>query len=365
MKERLYTQKIAEAIPVYRIITLVGSHGAGKTAVFDNFRLQLPDNKTFYISSKKQLNRFLSHSRTELRRISKMYDYLAIDVNTKILEPELNTIVNSFSKKIIITLSYDYNSTKINHGQDIKKIYIHPYTLKELYPKFDDAKEHINEHLIYGFYPAVLEQKSKKDKIFTLSDILELNLKDEVPQFLELDYKKLLELLKFLALNIGKNISYQAFAKNTGLEKNQVKQYLEFLERRMIIFTMRSFSRSLPKEMSKAQKFYFWDTGVRNLLVNSFDDINIRRDFEQIWENFCISERLKRNALLLYNAKSFFWKTYDQKEIPYIEENYGFLFAYAFSWKHEPNNYPRQFINAYSNAVYSIINLEKLWDFLS
>ncbi len=366
MERQYYKNKILDLLPAHRVIALVGSHGAGKTSVLNSVLSELPEDKVFIINKKKELNKFLSSPRIELRKLSKNYDYLVVDTDTKLFENDINQIINSFSKKIFLVLTYDITSNKINNNQEFEKLYIHPFTLKELYKKFDEAKPKINYHLIYGFYPQVLEAKDKKEKIFTLSDILEANLKDEVADHLGLEFKILLNVLKFLALNVGKNLSFQALTTNLNLDKTQVRHYLNFLERRFIIFTMKSFSRSLPKEMSKAQKFYFWDTGIRNLLVNSFDEINLRNDFEQIWENFCISERLKRNHIMFYNAKNFFWKTYDHKEIPYLEENYGFLFAYTFSWKKtKTSSYPRQFINAYQNAVYSVINIDKLWDFLS
>ncbi len=364
MKKRILEAQILNALNSVRILLLIGSHRAGKTAVINSVTEQLPKEKTLKITENSRVKHLIGLPKVEINKLVKQYDYLIVDSPTKLSETEINYLSRIFPKKIIIATSLKVNFRKIDN-KDLQVFIIHPFSIKELYSDFQEAKENIAQHMVYGSYPEVLEAKDKKDKIFMLSDILETNLKNTVTQALNLEFGKLVKILKFLAQNIGQNLSFPVLITNLEMDKSEIKRYLEFLEQRFIIFTMRSFSRSLPKEMSKAQKFYFWDMGVRNLLINNFDDINTRRDIDQVWENFCISERLKRNHSLNYQADNYFWKTYDHKEIPYVEESHGFLFAYSFIWKKSPTHYPRQFLNAYSNSVFSVINLEKLWDFIS
>src|SRR5208283_5378834 len=115
---------------------------------------------------------------------------------------------------------------------------------------------------------------------------------------------------------------------------------------------LHSFSRNLRKELGKRDKIYFYDVGVRNSLIQNYNTLDNRTDVGALWENFCIIERLKYNQANHKFVNSYFWRTYDQKEIDYIEEHSGQLDGYEFKWGSETKKYkpPKTFIDAYENA---------------
>ncbi len=364
MSRNQLIDKIVQDLSIFRFVVLVGSSYVGKSALIAEMQKKYPGNQFYLIDGCEKFKRFITKERSKLRALGLKFNYLILDNCDYFNWQDLEILYQIFNRNILVTTSMMVSPKKTNNNK-IKINTMYPYSIKEMYSNFDEARKNLEKHMIYGSYPDVLASEDKKEKIFKLSEILEKNLKNEAATSMNLQFNKMVEVLKYFAANVGKNLSYPTLIKALGIEKYELKRYIEFLEKHLIIFTLKSFSRSLPKEMSKAQKFYFWDNGIRNLLINNFNDFSLRNDIEQIWENFCISERLKRNNNYNFEASKYFWKTYDNKEISYLEETYGYLFAYTFSWKKTPDSYPRQFLNAYPNSVFAIVSPEKFWDFVS
>ena len=153
-------------------------------------------------------------------------------------------------------------------------------------------------------------------------------------------------------------------AVKLGVSKLTIEKYVDILEQCFIVFKLNSFSRNLRNELSKAVKVYFYDLGIRNALINNFNPLNLRGDEGVIWENFCIAERLKHNHYNNVYANMYFWRTYDQKEIDYIEEREGKLFAYEFKWSEEKGKKPKQFLEEYKNSEFETINRKNYPKFL-
>jgi predicted AAA+ superfamily ATPase len=138
-----------------------------------------------------------------------------------------------------------------------------------------------------------------------------------------------------------------------------VEKYITMLEQSFVLYRLSSFSRNLRSELSKSRKIYFYDNGIRNALIGNFTSIETRTDAGALWENFLISERLK----LVHNnerwVQRFFWRTTEQQEIDYIEEEEGKLSAFEFKWnKNSKAKIPKTFSDAYPNAPTTVISPE-------
>ena len=131
-----------------------------------------------------------------------------------------------------------------------------------------------------------------------------------------------------------------------------------------VIFKLEGFSKNLRKEVSKSKKYYFYDLGIRNAIINNFNLLNVRDDIGRLWENYIISERIKKQEYERIQVNNYFWRTYTQKEIDFIEEREGKLFAYEIKWNREKVSFPKDFINIYPNARFEIINRENYLKFI-
>ena len=137
------------------------------------------------------------------------------------------------------------------------------------------------------------------------------------------------------------------------------------MEKTFVIFSVMGFSRNLRKEYTKTPRYYFWDNGVRNVIISNFNAPNIRDDVGQLWENYCVSERRKRNAYQNLSANYYYWRTYDKKEIDSVEEREGKLYGYEMKWGKAHLKIPKEFLSVYKASTYQRVDKQNYLDFIT
>jgi predicted AAA+ superfamily ATPase len=169
-----------------------------------------------------------------------------------------------------------------------------------------------------------------------------------------------------LAFQVGSQVSYSELGQICGLDNKTVEKYIMLLEQAYVIFRLSSFSRNLRSELKFSKKIYFYDNGIRNTLISNFNSIELRQDVGALWENFLIAERMKRNSYAKYYAQTYFWRTQEQKEIDFIEEYNGKLYAFEFKWNiKKTTKIPSCFSKTYPDAQFQCITPENYWEFLT
>jgi len=221
--------------------------------------------------------------------------------------------------------------------------------------------------LIYGSYPEVVLCGDDQLRQRYLKEIISSYLYKDILELEGLRHSdKLVRLLQLLAFQIGKEVSLTELGTQLGLSKNTVDRYLDLLEKAFVIYKLRGFSRNLRKEVSKSPRYYFYDIGIRNALIQNFNLLNLRNDTGEIWENYLVMERLKKQEYTGLSGANYFWRTYDQKEVDWIEEREGRLFAYEFKWKPTAKlRPPNSFIKAYPGARFERVDSENYLKFIA
>ena len=218
--------------------------------------------------------------------------------------------------------------------------------------------------LIYGFYPDVVNHPGNEKEILKqLSDSYlykDLLMIDQIKK-----PSALVKLLQALALQIGSQVSYHELAQICGLDGKTIEKYMMLLEQSYIIFRLTSFSRNQRNELKKSRKVYFFDNGIRNSLIANFEQIENRTDIGALWENFLVSERVKYLAYQQKWVNNWYWRTTEQQEIDYVEEENGQLSAYEFKWNPKAKgSIPNSFKKTYPTATINIIHRENFEQFL-
>ena len=223
----------------------------------------------------------------------------------------------------------------------------------------------IPHRMIYGYYPEVVNNPGSETAI--LKELSDSFLYKDILSFENINKPdKIVRLLKALAFQIGSQVSYNEVGQMVGLDSKTVERYVDILEKSFIIFRLGSFSRNLRNELKSSRKIYFWDLGIRNLLIGNLAQVENRTDVGPLWENYAISERLKHNFYHSSIAQSFFWRTQQQKEIDYLEEENGQLCAYEFKWNDKKSGVrvPESFAKAYPEASFQVITPKNIDEFL-
>jgi predicted AAA+ superfamily ATPase len=172
------------------------------------------------------------------------------------------------------------------------------------------------------------------------------------------------KILQALALQVGSEVSYNEIAQLVGVDKNTVNTYIDLLEKSFVIFKLNSFSKNIRNEIKANKKIYFYDNGVRNMIIGNFNHLALRQDKGALWENFMIAERMKHLAYSQSAAKAYFWRTTTQQEIDYIETNADAVSAFEFKWTSTKKaKLPKSFIEAYQ-PIFMVVNQENFREFL-
>lgn len=235
--------------------------------------------------------------------------------------------------------------------------YLFPVSLSELLAG-ETIKERVFQQklsglLVYGTYPNAITAENDQDRAEFLRELVDSYLLRDILTYQEVKGSRvLLQLLVLLAYQIGGEVSQTELGSSLGIDKNTVARYLDLLEKSYIIFRLGGFSRNLRSEVTKTAKYYFYDVGVRNAVINNFNPLEIRNDVGQLWENFIIVERLKARTYNKIYANQYFWRTWKQNEIDLIEEREGQLFGYEMKWKNKTVSAPKEWQEAYPEGAH-------------
>jgi len=357
-----------------KIIVLYGARQVGKTTLIKTLLKNKFKNVLEVNADQKRYQDVLSS--TDLNQLTRLvagYNLLFIDEAQRIPNIGLNLKIihdNIPDLKIIATGSSSFELTnKISEpltGRTWTYI-LYPISIlewKELLNPFE-IDEKLPEYLTYGMYPEIFSYQNELDKMDYLKELINSFLYKDLLELSQIKNSgKIYDLLRLLAFQIGSLVSYSELGKKLGLSTDTVISYIDLLEKVFVIYRMPGFSKNLSKEITKNKKIYFFDVGVRNALIEDFSLPDRRQNIGHLWENFIISERIKRNNYLRAHLNSFFWRTYTGAELDYVEQGSGKLSGVEIKWGNRLAKAPKTWLDAYKKADFKTINLENYQDFV-
>lgn len=365
---------IEDSIEKNKVVIVYGPRQVGKTTLVNDFLSRT--SLKYKMFSGDQLDFANSFGKCELELIKKLLgdtQLLVIDEAQKIenIGRAIKLVVDSIPGIYVIATgssSFDLaNATDEPLTGRKNLVTLYPIAMMELcqiHTQYELDKN-LSEYLIYGTYPNIITYKTNDQKQNRIIEIKDAYLIKDVLEFHGIKKSQVvINLLKLLAFQLGSEVSTTELGSSLGLDRKTVMRYLELLEKSFVIFRLNGFSRNLRKEVNKMGKYYFYDLGIRNALISNFNDLDSRDDIGQLWENFLMIERIKRNSYKKLSINYYFWRTYDQKEIDLIEERGGKLYGYEFKWSESKVKPPQDWLKTYKNASYEVINAKNYFDFV-
>jgi predicted AAA+ superfamily ATPase len=374
MLKRYYTSKIQNYLASGKVLVIYGPRRVGKTTLVNDFLSKYKGRVYTSTGENIQLRNILESSDfSKIIPFFKNYDLIVIDEAQKIdnVGQGLKIVVDQIPEiQVIATGSSSFDlSNKIGEPlvgrQKILKLY--PLSAIELDDNFGSSyiQENLENLMIFGSYPEIITGSSFDEKIEFLHQIRDSYLYKDLLELERIrNSKKILDLLRLIAFQIGQEVSLQEIGKNLGLSKNTVAKYLDLLEKSFVLINIRGFSRNLRKEITKTSRYYYYDNGIRNAVIGNFNFLNSRNDQGQLWENFLFIERLKKQHYHKIYSNNFFWRTWDQKEIDMVEEREGKLYGYEFKYRKKRVKPPKDWIEAYENTSFEVISQDNYLNFI-
>ena len=358
-----------------KVLVIYGPRRVGKTTLLQNYLAHTPlkykldsgDNiRTQQILSAQDFNQILDYCAG--------YDLVAIDEAQGIpnIGMALKIMVDQIPGIQVIATGSSSFDLAGQVGEPLtgrkRTLTLYPISQMELTSlnNRQELRQHLEEFLVYGSYPEVIQASSSRSKAEIITEIANAYLLKDILAFERVrSSKTLLNLLQLLAFQISSQVSLNELAMQIGVDVKTIQRHLDLLEKTFVIFRLGGFSRNLRQEITSKAKYYFFDNGIRNALIAQFNRLELRNDAGLLWENFCMIERIKQRAYIPIYGNTFFWRTYAGQEIDLVEEREGRLFGYELKWsENKPIFPPKDWLKGYPNAEFTVVNPSNYLDFL-
>lgn len=374
MIPRLY-EPLDRFLQPNKVLVLYGPRQVGKTTLLQNFlagtslkyKLDSGDNiRTQHLLSSLDFSQILPYVEG--------YELLAIDEAREIPEigKALKIIVDQVPGIRVIATGSSSFELAGQTGEPLtgrkRTLSLYPLAQAELLSRYNrfELREHLEDFLIYGTYPEVIEATTRDAKITAITEITNSYLLKDLLAFDRVRNSRILvDLLRLLAFQVGSEVSLNELSRQLSVDVKTLHRYLDLLEKAFVLFRLVGFSCNLRNEVTSKAKYYFFDNGIRNALIAQFNRLDQRNDIGALWENFMMIERLKAREYQSILANVYFWRTYDQQEIDLIEEREGKLFGVEFKWSAKKSvSPPKAWLEAYPNSEFTIIHSENYLEFV-
>ncbi len=373
---RNYMDKIPALIKPGRVLVLYGPRRVGKTFLLKQF-LENYKGKVFTGVGEDRLVREIleSESVQKIQSSFSGYDLIVLDEAQKVKDvgTGLKLVADHLPDAAVIATGSSSFDLAGLVGEPLtgrkQTLVLYPLSVMELKAQFGPMKpqELLEELLLYGAYPETLTLENVTQKRDYLNELRDSYLCKDI---LELENvrnsRKILDLLTLIAFQIGQEVSLNELGTALSLSKQTVARYLDLLEKVFVIKNVRGYSGNLRKEVTKMSRYYFYDNGVRNVVINNFNPLSQRNDVGQLWENFIFIERLKKQHYTGKVSNNYFWRTYDQQEIDHVEEIDGNLAGYEL--KYSPSKRkgpPKSWSRSYPDAMFEVITRDNFLSFVT
>lgn len=357
-----------------KVVIVYGPRRVGKTTLLKKY-LENEQNYLFVTGEDIFVHEFLSsQSIDKLKTFIGNKTLLVIDeaqfipsigLNLKLIVDHLPHI------RVIATGSSTFDLAKqVGEPLTGRKSVIMMYPLSQL--ELTQIENHattvanLESRMVYGSYPEVITLENDQARKEYLHELVSSYLLKDIIAFEGIQKsKKILDLLALLAFQVGKEVSHSELAAQISMSKTTVDKYLDLLEQVFVLVNIRGFSRNLRSEVTKTSRYYFYDTGIRNTIINNFNSFTRRDDIGSLWENYLVMERLKKQHYMQIWSHNYFWRTYDQKELDWIEERDGGIFGYEFKWGKPSMKPPKLWKETYPEAAYECITRANYLPFIT
>ena len=365
--------KIEKLLHQQKAILIIGARQVGKTTLLESIKKKYENVLWLNADETTTRNRLNNLSIESLKGVIGNYKMVIID--------EIQRIENSgLLLKILVDQFKDVQffatgSSALEISDQIFEaltgraftFHLYPFSLNELYPNLSpfELEQKLPFHLVYGSYPEVSLKKDFSEIL--LNNLTQQYLYKDMLIWKDIRKPELLDkLLKLLAYQVGSEVSINELAKQLQTKSETIENYINLLEKAYVVYRLKAYSTNPRKEISKMNKIYFWDNGIRNAIIGDFNDLNQRNDQGLLFENFIIGERKKQIEWNGWFKKCFFWRSYNQSEVDYIEIEGTNIKAFEIKWNSTKKHKVSQaFVNLYPQAQTKIITPLNMMEFIN
>ena len=370
--KRQICEQLKALKPLKKIVVILGPRQVGKTTLLRQLTAGASNVLSFDCDNADERMALEGKSTTELAALIGKSPVVVIDEAQRVRN--IGMTLKMLGDLHLPSQIYVTGSSSLELSDDINEpatgrvleFNLYPFSISEIasHTSWRDEQRLLSRRMIYGSYPDIVNNPEHARLL--LQNIVNSYLYKDLLEYKGIKKPDVLrKLVVALALQLGNEVSYNELSNMIGIDKETVENYIDLLEKCFVVFRLDSYSRNLRNELKKGKKIYFYDNGVRNAIINAYNPVENRNDAGALWENFLVSERIKRNQYNGHWCNCYFWRTREQKEIDYIEEYDCGLHAYEFKYNPRKDaKMPKGFATSYPDAEFKEITPGNVDEFL-
>lgn len=336
---RYLKEYIVTGLAEKKVLIVYGPRQVGKTTLVKEILADLPKNSIYLSCDEPDVREAFSNQTS-----TKMYAFLrgatlvVLDEAQRVpdIGLSLKLLYDTYSElTIIATGSSSFELADSTNepltGRNITYTLL-PISYTEYASQIGDREAFrlLEERIRYGMYPAVINASQPDQEVtriaqdYLFRDVLRV---DRIRKPLVIE-----KLIQLLAYQVGSEVSYNEIAQKLEISRPTVLQYVRILEQAFVIFRLSAYAHNPRNEITRFDKIYFYDTGIRNALINDFNALAVRQDLGALFENFFLVERMKLASAEGKTLRMYFWRTKDGSEVDFVEEINGKTRAFECKW---------------------------------
>ena len=179
-----------------------------------------------------------------------------------------------------------------------------------------DAAAHLQQLLIYGAYPQIVDSNAKE---LLLGQLTQDYVTKDIIETLKLGQPNIfLKLLGLVAHSSGQLINYSQLAADCQVSVTMIKHYLSIAQQTYVIAAVTPFVGNKRTELTSNPIFYFIDNGFRNYILRNFSDPASRTDLGLLVEGLVFQEIYKFVTQNFLNYSIHYWRTKSGAEVDFV-----------------------------------------------
>ncbi len=372
---RIIESQITNLLDSNKVILILGTRRVGKTFLINSIQKNYQSKLLFLNGEDFDVQEIIKNrSTSNYKRLVGDNKLIIIDEAQSIPEigMALKLLIDTNPNLTIIATGSSSLDLMNKTGEPLTgrhyQFNLYPLSQMELMSteNFLETKQNLEERLIFGSYPELINIVSNDDKRNYLQQLVQSYLLKDILSFGGIKHSdKIVSLLRLIAYQVGSEVSYNELGTQLGMSRLTVESYLDLLSKVFIIYKLPSYSTNQRKEVTKSSKWYFFDNGIRNAIINDFRIPTLRNDIGILWENYLVSERIKSNKYLNQTKEIYFWRNYNQQEVDLIEVRDGVIASFEFKYSgNKKVKQPIAFKTLYPESTFECINKDNYLDFV-
>lgn len=311
---------IEEAYRYFSVITVTGPRQSGKTTLLRNLFSYLP----YYSLENLDVRSFAENDPVAF--LNQHTEGMILDEvhNAPNLLSYIQGMVdNDADRRFILSGSSQFAMLK-----KVTQSLAGRTAVFELLPlSYSEIREQITDTpldnlLFNGFYPAIYSGRNIPK--FLYPAYMKTYLDKDVRDLLQIkDMMQFHTFIRLCAGRIGSLFKASELANEIGVSSHTVTAWLSVLQASYIVFLLPPYFENTRKRLTKTPKLYFTDTGLACHLLGIESPEQLARDKMRgaLFENFIVTEALKRRYNQGKESNLYFYRDSNQNEVDLLLKN--------------------------------------------